>query len=468
MTQVVVAINGLDSNINVWDLNTGVSLAALRGNALTVGNKEAHTHDVGRILALANTPGSGNAPPSLVFSAQRKKAMIHTWNWLKEQPLSKFVIPEELSSVGVSNSGLFFVGGTKAGRVYLWQISTGTLIKAFDAHYKSINVIKFTSDDSAFVTGSDDALVNVWIMSKSISQHYMNEENEVLSQHTLAGHGLPVTDVVCGNGLVQYSRIFSVSLDSTCKIWHLNSGQLLSTLVFSAPLYSIIVDPAELQLFVGSAAGTIFNVNLRRWGNSAHGIFFVSSFSNFIEDFSGNDESNVRSFDGHGALINSLDLSFDASFLVSASDDGSIIVWDVESRMALRKLGSVDSAKAQSSNVRVIFKPPELLSQAEGINFSLTQFKPFNRFESTSESQTNEDRVFNYLSSEQPIAGLVGVHSQYGDILQQETATKTLKREAPEDIQKTNDDEDVEMEEKDESKNTLQENTLKRVKTKKR
>lgn len=48
------------------------------------------------------------------------------------------------------------------------QTASGILYNAWDAHYRQVNVLRFTNDGSALVSGSDDSAVNVWSVSRSI------------------------------------------------------------------------------------------------------------------------------------------------------------------------------------------------------------------------------------------------------------------------------------------------------------
>lgn len=68
---------------------------------------------------------------------------------------------------------------------------------------------------------------------------------------TFADHSLPVTDIHVGLGLGYQARLFSVSLDRTCRI-HEASGQTLSSILFPRSLTCITVDTCESFLFCGT------------------------------------------------------------------------------------------------------------------------------------------------------------------------------------------------------------------------
>lgn len=76
-----------------------------------------------------------------------------------------------------------------------------------------------------------------------------------------SSHSLPVTDLHLGVG-GHLSRVVSSSLDQTCRLFDINSGELLCTFVFEVSICSVVLDPAEFRLFAGSSSGSIYAVNL--------------------------------------------------------------------------------------------------------------------------------------------------------------------------------------------------------------
>ncbi len=65
-------------------------------------------------------------------------------------------------AIAVSHDGLYCVGGSASGRLFLWETSGGELLRTWDAHYKAISAVCFTGDGTFIVSGGEDALVCVW------------------------------------------------------------------------------------------------------------------------------------------------------------------------------------------------------------------------------------------------------------------------------------------------------------------
>ncbi|KAG6784503.1 hypothetical protein POTOM_010199 [Populus tomentosa] len=74
---------------------------------------------------------------------------------------------------------------------------TGRLLKKWRAHYRTVNCLVFTEDDSLLVSGSEDVSVRVWSLLL-IFDGYQTEQASTLYEHSFQEHTLRVTDMVTG------------------------------------------------------------------------------------------------------------------------------------------------------------------------------------------------------------------------------------------------------------------------------
>ncbi|OZJ05442.1 hypothetical protein BZG36_01634 [Bifiguratus adelaidae] len=386
-TEVVIS-GGEDGNTIVWDSRSGTVVHSFKQN-----------HCAPSALTLVSSNGDGSRV-GLVMAAQVDKPVVHAYHWLKDQVLVKSTVPEKLSALCASNNGIYCAGGTFSGKIYVWEIASGNLVRAFDAHYKRISVLKFLQDDSALVSGSDDAGVNVWLTGEMLD----DDSSDTLKPYfAWLEHTLPVTDVYCGFGLLNGARLATSSTDHTVKIWDLITGELLTTFLFPHAVTAITMDPAE-RILLAAAGNNIYSSHLYAYTQdptTAAGrpnIHAVGGLGRVVgvglTDSTDNSSTDQRglAYIGHKATITSLTLNYDANILISASQDQTCIVWDVQSRQSIR---TFTQHKAAVNFVQCILKPPEL--EAAGLFGSSGRFKhpiaaPLKRVKKTDEEE-KEDGV---------------------------------------------------------------------------
>jgi WD40 repeat protein len=83
-------------------------------------------------------------------------------------------IQEITPCIAVDPTGTYLLGGTKGGRIFCWEISSGNLKFSWQAHFKTITSLKITKSSHFCISGSDDGMVRVWDM-QSIMSHFHND-----------------------------------------------------------------------------------------------------------------------------------------------------------------------------------------------------------------------------------------------------------------------------------------------------
>ncbi|KAK4048560.1 hypothetical protein OIV83_004728 [Microbotryomycetes sp. JL201] len=166
----------------------------------------------------------------------------------QESVAQKIIPPVRMSTITLSPAGTYFAGGTHDGRIFLWELSSGTLLLTLDAHYRAVSVLEFTQDEAALVSGSEDAGVSVWSIGKLLNATPMNPPTPFA---TLTDHTLPITSVAVGTGAFPTCRILTGSMDATCKVWDISNSAptLLSTFSFATPVTHVVWDSLERFFF---------------------------------------------------------------------------------------------------------------------------------------------------------------------------------------------------------------------------
>ncbi|KAF8399922.1 hypothetical protein HHK36_015792 [Tetracentron sinense] len=239
---VVCSDKSMGAGITVWDMDTGDHLfhiptcASPPHGLLCLRNQ---------FLAASQVHKHGSFGGGSIF----------IWPLNKPQALLRSYPIEAIGPVSCTKDGIYLVGGAPSGNAYVWEVSSGRLLKNWRAHHKSLNCLVFSDDNSLLVSGSDDGVVRVWSMISMLDMADCGSLPSFL--YSWSEHRSSITGLLPTLGSSS-SVLVSSSLDGTYKVWDLISGRLLRSHAFSQAITAIALDPGEQLLFSGSADGKIF------------------------------------------------------------------------------------------------------------------------------------------------------------------------------------------------------------------
>ncbi|RWR96864.1 WD40 repeat [Cinnamomum micranthum f. kanehirae] len=229
--------------------------------------------------------------------------------------------------------------GAPSGNIYAWEVSSGKLLKIWHAHHTSISCLALSGDDSLLISGADDGFIRVWTMISVLDMADCQPHGYFPRFHSWSQHGSSITGLLSASaGTV----LISSSLDGNCKVWDLVEGRLLQKHVFSTAVTAIVLDPGEQLIFSGCEDGRIY-------------VHALDIGLQEIPPVVAEDESKVLS--GHKESITALSFSLSRLWLISASKDCTVCLWDVSSCQVTRKFnhekGNLRSSR-QITNLLVI------------------------------------------------------------------------------------------------------------------
>ncbi|KAL3223380.1 hypothetical protein MRX96_027628 [Rhipicephalus microplus] len=296
--------------------------------------------DVVSASVLAQYKGGTSSPRTLcllgsdyVISAQQDKPLLRVWSLQRRDQIQKQIVcPGRVSALAASPDGLHCVAGIE-DKIYLWQVSSGDLLAVVSRHFQVITCLRFTDDGGRFVSASRDGQVLVWDLAEVACTGTQGPAEPV---HAWSQHSYDVTDIHIG--ALGGTRCYTCSADQTCRVFDIDGGDLLATVVLEAALTAVVTDPAEDHIFAGSSTGKIFEVALYKWNT-------------------GNKRPEAT-FLGHEGKVTCLATSLDGQLLVSGSEDCTARVWDVASKQCIHVLHH----KGAVTNVLVVPTPVTLTS----------------------------------------------------------------------------------------------------------
>lgn len=319
--RLTIASASEDSTIRIWHRNS-IVLKILPHNGI-VGKVSISADD--KIVATASD------------------GMITLWN-LQGEKLKVLVHPQ-IRSLSLSADGLSIISGGADGIIKLWN-SDGTFVKDLISHQGAITDLKFSPDRRTIASASEDRTIKLWDRSGMLLK-------------TLSGHKGAVNSIDFN---FDRKTIASGSDDSTVKVWNLD-GNILNTLTDHSDKVLAVNFSSDGKLLASSSTDKtikIWSLERRKLTNpltlkgrtslkgNNYGVKSISfSPDNSIiasggEDGEDNtiklwkrDGSLLKTLTGHRDRIRSISFSNDGKILASASNDKTVILWNLSEPLNL-------------------------------------------------------------------------------------------------------------------------------------
>ncbi|TVY82729.1 putative WD repeat-containing protein [Lachnellula suecica] len=243
------------------------------------------------------------------------------------------------------------VVGTKVGKLELFDVASATFLDTIDAHEGATWTLQVHPDGRSLVSGGADKMAKFW--NFEIVQEEIPGTKRTTPRLKLAhARTLKVSDDILSLRFSPDSKLLAVALlDHTVKVFFVDSLKLYLNL-YGHKLPVLDMDISfDSKLIVTCSA----DKNVRLWGldfgdchkaffahqdsilqvafvphnqegNGHH--FFSSSKDRMIKYWDGDKFEQIQRLDGHHGEIWALAVSRTGDFLVSASHDKSIRVWE--------------------------------------------------------------------------------------------------------------------------------------------
>jgi COMPASS component SWD3 len=217
-----------------------------------------------------------------------------------------------VSTISWSHDSKILASGSDDKSIRLWDVSTGTAHPTpFIGHHNYVYSIAFSPKGNMLVSGSYDEAVFLW------------DVRAARVMRSLPAHSDPV-------GGVDFVRdgtlIVSCSHDGLIRVWDTATGQCLRTLVHedNAPVTSVLFSPNGKYVLAWTLDSCI-----RLWD-------YIEGKGRCVKTYQGhknNEYSLAGAFGTYGG-----ELPHQCAFVVSGSENGEIVLWDVSSKNVLQRL----------------------------------------------------------------------------------------------------------------------------------
>ncbi|KNA05281.1 hypothetical protein SOVF_191890 isoform A [Spinacia oleracea] len=231
-------------------------------------------------------------------------------------------------------NGHLVLAGCTDTNAYLWNTDKDTLLNVFCGHSKAVTCGEYTPDGKTFCTGSEDATLRIW-------NPRSGESIRVIRDYPYHTSGLTCLAITLDSTLA-----LTGAEDGSFCVTNIATGKIFSSVsLHSESIQCIGLSPSVPWVATGgndkklviwdlqhSASRIICNhedeVSCLKWlGTSSlvasgcgNGQIVVTDTRSGV---------TVRTFKGHSRRIESLSVSADDNFLVSASKDSAARVFDI-------------------------------------------------------------------------------------------------------------------------------------------
>jgi WD40 repeat protein len=257
---------------------------------------------------------------SLAWSKDGKLLAVGTYREVKlfEMPGGKLLRTlgghaDVVRALGFSPDGatLGAAGGVPGvgGEIRFWNLADGTLKKTLTGHTDCIYGFDWRPDGKQFATSSYDKTVKIWDVTKGVSI-------AELKDHADAVYGLAYS--------ASGKYLATASADRSIRVWDGQTGKRLYSLAGHTEMVtSLAAHPTADQIASVSADKTMRVWNLGPDGGSA-----------------------IRTSPAQADVLTDVRYSPDGKWIVTASNDGTVKVWDASNGNEVRKLTNPDAILA--------------------------------------------------------------------------------------------------------------------------
>jgi pre-rRNA-processing protein IPI3 len=316
--------------------------------------------------------GSGSCGDFLAM-AQSGKTSINIYQWGKPQVHMQCHTQEIVTALCSDPlHGNFLIGGTKRGWIYVWDVSTGALVRLWQAHFKSVKKLLITKNSQYCISVSEEGMAKAFDLTRCLEIDDLSRNNTLSPYKSWSPHTLPIQDAILLDSLASV-RVVTCSLDKTLVMYDVHSGTQCLRISLPEALESIACNPGGDIVCVGSSVGSIFVVDMSISAIASSAALSVSNINYLGGDTNPSliDMSHVEGVaavngatmnglpkgisrvEGHTKAVTCLAFSIDNCTLLSGSEDGTLRSWNIWTKQCMKKCSPLSKFGISSLMVRV-------------------------------------------------------------------------------------------------------------------
>ncbi len=286
-----------DKKLRVWNLATGVEELVLEGHADPVIS-----------IAL-----SGDGRRAVTGAGDKS---IRIWDLVSGYQIAELKgHTDAISCVALTPNGRAIVSGSKDRSLQVWDADAGRDLFFLGRHTAAVRSLAVTPDGLFVISAGDDGEIRLWdLESRSEVARMTGPQDQT---------GIIYQLVLSGDGKLAYSGLYSGRI----AVWDLEAGQLLNYLDGSpGAVTSLSVTPDGRRLVSAGLPSAQADATTEQRRDYRVRVWDLST---------GRLDHEMG---GHQGVINSVCVTRDGGFALSASEDRTLRVWDLGTFREHRRL----------------------------------------------------------------------------------------------------------------------------------
>jgi WD40 repeat protein len=259
--------------------------------------------------------------------------------------------PQGVTNLDFSPDGKLLATSSYDGIVRLWNVDAGTLIKKFRGHSGTLWTLAFSPGGKTLAAAGDEKIIFIWDISSGKLVHQLrghglnvwvikfNPAGSLLASGSfdneiklwdvetgafiknISGHTEAVVDLAFSQ---DGQKLVSTSDDKTIKLWQVNTGALIKSLEVPEHVQAVAFSPDEKRLVTGGRDKAMLGELIQNFSGDSELFKGVSARLWDIET-----GEIIQTFSHHTNDVNDVAYSRDGRWIVMASADHSISLWQV-------------------------------------------------------------------------------------------------------------------------------------------
>ena len=282
-----------DKTLKVWDLEGGRELRTLEGHswpvlgaAVSANGRRAVSASADQTLKvwdlesgreLRTLEGHSDGVKGVAVSADGRRAISGSWDgtlkvWDAESGKELRTLrghSADVYGVSVSADGRRAVSASADQTLKVWDLEDGRELHTLAGHSDSVNGVSVSADGRRAVSASADTTLKMWDADSgkellTLCGHSAEVPGPGVRADLAALLGMPRRAGAEVSGVAVSAdgrRAVSVSVARTLKVWNLETGALVSTFTFDAPVRCCALSGAR-RIVVGDEVGRVHFLSL--------------------------------------------------------------------------------------------------------------------------------------------------------------------------------------------------------------